>query len=218
MGKTICTGAEFSPAACKTGPPVRQRNQIPNDHEGTGISHDRVVSTILLLSNDDYLRPMIRAYLEHVGFAVISCTDALRASSIASNTEHLGLMLIDLDSSGAEALQVAFELQTVREGMPAVILSASGLTNDETDILDRHAWKLLRKPLQLPELLAVIRQILDRDKLQAGSYAPGNHRGATNVVPFPARNAHRTAPSLSPPQPHKMALIWCKGRGDHRRQ
>lgn len=228
MEKIICSAAELPQAACKTSPPVAQRDQIPDQEEARKVSEknhpangegpcEHVVPRILLVSNDDYFRPMVRAYLEHVGFAVISCADARRAPEIASSTPNLSLLLLDLSSSGQEELQVALELEEIRAGMPAVIMSGCGLTDDEIEMVGHHPWRLLRKPLQLPELLAVIRQVFDRSKLGPNASAPGKLPGTAKVMRFPARDAQRSAIGASASPSNRMALVWRKAQGDHRR-
>lgn len=229
MEKIMRSAAELPQAACKTSPPVAQRNQNPDrgetrkagernrpaNGEGPG---ERVVPRILLVSNDDYLRPMVRAYLEHVGFAVISCADARRAPEIASRTPNLCLLLLDLSSSGPEGFEIALELEEMRAGMPAVIMSDRGLTDDEIEIVGHHTWKLLRKPLQLPELLAVIRQVFDRsNKPGPNSGAPGKLTGAARVMRFHARNAQRSAFGASASPSNHLALVRRNPQGDHRR-
>ena len=216
MEKTICSAAELSPAACKTGPPVTHRNQeeASSIREREHPAHcedlvNRVVPRILLVSNDDHLRPMVRAYLEHVGFAVICCADARRAPEIASSTPNLSLLLLDLSSTGPQGLQIAAELEVISAGMPAVIMSESRLKEDEMEIVGHHGWNLLTKPLQLTELLAVIRQVFNRNRLIPDSSVRGK------LPAFPARDRQRTSFSACPSPSNPP--IWRHAQGDHRR-
>ncbi len=170
----------------------------------------RVVPTILLVSNDNF-RVMVRAYLEHAGFAVVSGTDMRRAPEIASGTPDVSLLLLDLRSSGTEGLQIAVEMEEMRTEIPTVIMSGDVHTEQEAGIVDSHAWKLVRQPLRLPELLAAIRLLFDCNERQRHGWR--NLRSATNMMPFCACDARRPALSLSALPAGTMASNWRKARG-----
>src|SRR4051794_37445445 len=152
--------------------------------------------TILLVSSDDSLRPMIRAYLEHLGFAVISCTKAENASAIVSRAQAIQLLLIDLDSSGSEGLQLARELTGDRADLAAVIMAGPQLADGELRMMESSTWKMLRKPIRLPELLAVIQAFFARRRFSA--HVP------SHAQPIPIS---RALPAASvPPAPINFSL------------
>jgi len=164
MNTSVRSATEFPSARGNTlGVQKDYALDSKNDH---AIQQDSL-RTILLVSSDDYLRPMIRAYLEHLGFAVISCTNVESASEIVSRTQAMQLLLIDLDSSGSEGLQLARELTGGRADLAAVIMAGPQHAGDELRMAESHTWKMLRKPIRLPELLAVIQAVFNRRRFSA---------------------------------------------------
>lgn len=201
-------GNPKEPIVLPAGRPAQTENSVG--------AHD--MRAILMVSDDDYLRPMIRAFLEHLGFMVISCTGARHASEIVCRAPAVNLLLIDLQSSGSRGLELAIELAAIRNDLPAVILAACALQNDEIEIIESHAWKLLRKPLRLPELLAVIRAEFDRPALKTSAQRRPQPRPMATVTQFPASvpNPSRSASVPAGDTSNKMSLIWRKAEGDSR--
>jgi len=170
MNTSVRPATEFSSA--RGNPSGVQKDHALDSKNDQAIQQDSL-RNILLVSSDDYLRPMIRAYLEHLGFAVISCTNVEIASEIVSRTQAMQLLLIDLDSSGSEGLQLARELTGGRTGLAAVIMAGPQHAHNELRMVERHTWKMLRKPIRLPELLAVIQGVRAPRSLSVPS-APRN--------------------------------------------
>ena len=165
--------------------------------------------TILVVSSDDYLRRMIRAFLEHLGFAVISCTNVESASEIVSRTEAMQLLLIDLDSSGSEGLLLARELTGGRADLAAVIMAGPQHVNDELRMVESHTWKMLRKPIRLPELLAVIQGVFARQRMNVSAEVPPH-------ALTPIARALRSASVPSAPATRNLSLTRRKAEGDVR--
>jgi response regulator RpfG family c-di-GMP phosphodiesterase len=222
MEKSTHPVLEFPSSALGKRSEVPAKNPAPTmgSHPAGNVSaqgkgyRDPAERTILLVSNDDYLRQMVRAYLEHLGFGVISCTDAQRAQEIASSTREIHLLLFDFSSSIEEALQIALELTEIRAGIPAVMISGARLGEDEIKRVENHAWKLLRKPVRLPELLAVIQYAFDGNTLQRNSRSDAENRSASKLPSIPKESAQLPASRLSPPARSKLELVWRKGEGD----
>jgi DNA-binding response OmpR family regulator len=222
MGKIIYSAAELSLSACNPWPGAQQAAPIAKQDEQSSPAalentHHTEAPTILIVSNDDSLRSMIRAYLEHLGFAVISCSDARRAPEIAHRCARVHLLLLDLGSLDGEGGQVAAELADWRAGMAALILSDRGLTTGEAALAAKHAWELMKKPLRLPDLLAAIRHALDRSERRRASQAMTHFRSGRNVIPMPEASIHRYAARPSPLAPTQPVLARRRAEGDVRR-
>lgn len=111
--------------------------------------------TILLLSGDDRLRLTLRAFLVHLGFAAISCTDCRRANEIIFSVAGVQLLIIDLSSSPESLLDFAAEFG---ESIPVVLISGPDLDSEHMKVISARGWKLLRQPFRFPDLLAVIQR------------------------------------------------------------
>jgi CheY-like chemotaxis protein len=132
---------------------------LPQD--GLEIGGDSAYETVLFVSNDDYFRSMMRAYLEHVGYNVLSCAEPGQALPRLFRGAGFHLALIDMHALGAAAaMLMAGELTESRADLPVILIAGP---NAEQEILlqvEQRGWKCLNKPLLLPELLEIIHRAL----------------------------------------------------------
>jgi CheY-like chemotaxis protein len=132
---------------------------LPQD--GLEIGGDSAFETVLFVSNDDYFRSMMRAYLEHVGYNVLSCAEPGQALPRLFQGAGISLALVDMDALGpAAAMLLAGQLTESRADLPVILITGP---NAEPEILlqvEQKSWKCLNKPLLLPELLEIIHRAL----------------------------------------------------------
>jgi DNA-binding response OmpR family regulator len=186
-------------------PSIVQKENAFNSNNGQAIQQDSL-RTILLVSSDDSLRPMIRAYLEHMGFAVISCTKVENASAIVSRAPAIQLLVIDLDSSGSRGVDVALDLTGDRPDLAAVIMAGPQVAENELRMVKSHTCKMLRKPIRLPELLAVIQGVFARQRFSV--------QVPPHAQPAPIVRGPRFASVSSAPR--NLSLTRRKAEGDIR--
>jgi two-component system alkaline phosphatase synthesis response regulator PhoP len=119
---------------------------------------------ILVVDDDDNVRRLVSAYLEHEGYHVIQGADgtaALRAVEVSAPD----LVVLDLMLPGTSGLQVARRISAAH-GLPILMLTASG---DEDDVLrgfEAGADDYLVKPFSPRVLVARVRAILRRAGLE----------------------------------------------------
>jgi hypothetical protein len=77
----------------------------------------RPAEQILLVSGDGDLRRLLRSFLEHAGFDVVCCADVDQCALVCSTGSDPDLLLVDLQSLGKEALELAFVLSAHRAGL-----------------------------------------------------------------------------------------------------
>lgn len=122
-------------------------------------------ATVLFVSDDDYFRSTMRAYLEHVGFKVRSSADAARIPELFFRQPGAGaavdLLLIDVHALGSTGLRLAAELTCFVPDLPVVIITSPGMDEGELSGIVRQGWKFLNKPVLLPQLLGVILSALE---------------------------------------------------------
>lgn len=119
------------------------------------------LETVLFVSNDDYFRSMMRAYLEHVGYSVLSCAEPGQALPKFFRVAEIGLVLIDMHALGAAAaLLLAGRLTESRAGLPVILIAGPGASDDTLSQIEQRGWRFLVKPLLLPELLEMIHRAL----------------------------------------------------------
>ena len=125
-----------------------------------------LVKRILLVDDEPRLVQLVRDYLEHGGFGVVTAGDgptALRAAS----TQHPDLIVLDLALPGLDGLDVMRTLRKTSE-VPIILLTARGEESDKIAGLELGADDYLTKPFSPKELVARVRSVLRRaDGLKA---------------------------------------------------
>jgi DNA-binding NtrC family response regulator len=118
--------------------------------------------TVLFVSDDDYFRATARAYLEHVGLSVRSCADPTRVPDLLVRKPAIDLLLVDVHAIGTAGRPLAAELAAFAADLPAIIISAPNGDNGALAAIPNRSWKILSKPVLLPELLEAIHAALGR--------------------------------------------------------
>ncbi len=118
--------------------------------------------TVLFVSDDDYFRATARAYLEHVGLSVRSCADPTRVPDLFFRKPAIDLLLVDIHAIGTAGLPLAAELAAFTADLPVIIISAPNGGNSASAAMPNRSWKILSKPVLLPELLEAIHAALGR--------------------------------------------------------
>src|ERR1700694_3849871 len=126
------------------------------------MSAPRMVAVATLLGVDDRARiaQLVRDYLEHGGFNVLTASDGETALRTA-RTGRPDLVVLDLGLPGLDGLDVARSLR--RDGeMPIIMLPARTEESDKLVGLELGADDYLTKPFSPKELVARVRAVLRR--------------------------------------------------------
>ena len=103
---------------------------------------------------------LVRDYLEHGGFAVVTASDGPGALEVARRSRP-DLVILDLGLPGLDGLDVTRALR--RDGaVPIVMLSARGDESDKLVGLELGADDYVTKPFSPKELVARVRAVLRR--------------------------------------------------------
>ena len=130
-----------------------------------GGHYDLAVKTILVVDDEPEIIRLVRDYLEHSGFAVVTASDGPAALQMA-RTRRPDLVVLDLGLPGLDGLDVTRELR--RNGtMPIVMLTARGDESDKLVGLELGADDYLTKPFSPKELVARVRAVLRRTESAA---------------------------------------------------
>jgi CheY-like chemotaxis protein len=116
---------------------------------------------VLLVEDDLHVSRAVTRILEHEGFEITACADAESAlARFRADPHAFDVVLTDqtLPRMGGDALTSA--LLALRPGLPVVICTGYSEQLDEERARALGARALLPKPLDLRELLAVLRSAL----------------------------------------------------------
>jgi DNA-binding response OmpR family regulator len=118
------------------------------------------VATILVVDDEPRIVQLVRDYLEHGGFTVLTASDG-QAALRTARTGRPDLVLLDLSLRGLDGLDVARSLR--REGeVPIIMLTARTEESDKLVGLELGADDYMTKPFSPKELVARVRAVLRR--------------------------------------------------------
>src|SRR5437016_9872923 len=118
------------------------------------------VATILVVDDEPRIVQLVRDYLEHGGFTVLTASDG-QAALRTARTGRPDLVVLDLALPGMDGLDVARSLR--REGaVPIIMLTARTDESDKLVGLELGADDYLTKPFSPKELVARVRAVLRR--------------------------------------------------------
>src|SRR2546423_2896892 len=116
------------------------------------------VATILVVDDEPRIVQLVRDYLEHGGFTVLTASDGPAALRTA-RTGRPDLVVLDLGLPGLDGLDVARSLR--RDGqLPIIMLTARTEESDKLVGLELGADDYLTKPFSPKELVARVRAVL----------------------------------------------------------
>src|SRR3954466_9074797 len=118
------------------------------------------VATILVVDDEPRIVQLVRDYLEHGGFTVLTASDGPAALRTA-RTGRPDLVVLDLTLPGLDGLDVARSLRREGEG-PIIMLTARAEESDKLVGLELGADDYLTKPFSPKELVARVRAVFRR--------------------------------------------------------
>ncbi len=161
--------------------------------------------TILVVEDEPQISALVRDYLEHAGFAVVSARDGEGAIALVRRQKPDAIVL-DLGLPGIDGLDV---VRAVRRdsAVPIVVLTARGDETDRVTGLELGADDYVVKPFSPKELIARVRAVLRRTEAAA---RPAERLGVGPLVLDVAR--HRVtvggrAVSLTPTEFELLATM-----------
>ncbi len=125
---------------------------------------------LLIVDDEDNLRSMLSAALQHHGFSVSTAENGREALDLIPN-ERPDLVLLDVMMPDLDGFEVCRRLRTAGDRTPVLFLTARDATDDKVRGLTLGGDDYLEKPFSLDELVARATAILRRtgDGTQHGS-------------------------------------------------
>lgn len=126
---------------------------------------DRPLATILTIDDEAVIRQSISLFLENRGYAVLSAGDGKSGLEVFRN-EKPDVVLVDLRMPEMDGLDVLDVLTKESPGIPAIVVSGTGMIADAVGALRRGAWDYLLKPIEdMAVLLHAVERALERSRL-----------------------------------------------------
>ena len=143
--------------------------------------------TILLVEDDVSIRKALQMNLQLEGYELL-CAEDGEAGRRLSETEELDLIVVDLMLPRLSGLDLIRELRQRRADLPILVLSAKDQEADKVMALSLGADDYMTKPFGLAELLARVRALLRRGRLNKPlASSPGSKDGSRIYLDVPGR-------------------------------
>jgi DNA-binding response OmpR family regulator len=123
------------------------------------------VPKVLVVDDAPEIVRIVRDYLEHAGFSVVTASNGLDAVRLA-RTERPDLIVLDLGLPGRDGLDVTRDLRR-ESSVPIVMLTARTDEADKLVGLELGADDYVTKPFSARELVARVRAVLRRAQTAA---------------------------------------------------
>jgi DNA-binding response OmpR family regulator len=143
-----------------------------------------MAATVLLVEDERKLRELIRSYLEHAGFTVLSTGSGAEAITLADAATP-DLVVLDLGLPDVPGETVAREVRAAGP-LPILMLTAKAAEEDRIAGLELGADDYVTKPFSPRELVLRVQAVLRRGGPAPGS-GPASYGGGVLVLDEPRR-------------------------------
>jgi DNA-binding response OmpR family regulator len=116
---------------------------------------------ILVIEDEDRVASLIKKGLEELGLSATIAKDGSEGKKLALS-EDFDLVITDIMLPGINGIDLCREIRNELPGMPIIMLTALGTTNDKVEGFDAGANDYMVKPFDFRELYVRIRELLKR--------------------------------------------------------
>ncbi len=113
--------------------------------------------TILIIDDEDSQREQLSSFLYKKGFAVLTAANGLSGVEIFRNS-RVDLVLTDYKMPDISGEEVLTQIREINPLTPIIIITAYGTIQNAVKLMQKNAFSYLTKPVDLLELLELIRQ------------------------------------------------------------
>ncbi len=122
---------------------------------------------ILVIDDEDEIRTMLHEVLQMQGFNTSSASDGTRGLEKFKEENGFDLVLTDLMMPGIDGIEVLEEIKKIESTTEVILLTGHGSHDTAIDAMKKGAYDYLEKPMDLMELILVVRKALERRRLSA---------------------------------------------------
>ncbi|MDP1682452.1 MAG: response regulator [Burkholderiales bacterium] len=118
---------------------------------------------ILIVEDNEKNRKLVRDVLQFKGYKTIEAETAEAGIQLAL-TASPALILMDIQLPGMNGIEALGQLRAnpATRAIPVIAVTASAMTHDREKIMAAGFDAYQRKPIDIKEFLAVVREVLDR--------------------------------------------------------
>lgn len=121
------------------------------------------MQSILIVEDDKRVADLLKAGLEENGYHITAAYDGIMALRLF-RANNFQLVVSDIVLPQMNGFELCREIRKIHAGVPILMLSALGTTDDKLDGFDAGADDYMVKPFDFRELTARIRALLKRQR------------------------------------------------------
>ena len=121
---------------------------------------------VLVVDDDALMRGLLAEWLSEAGYRVRQAENGAKALQLLRR-QPAGLLITDMDMPGRNGAQILDEARRMLPGLPVIAISGGardGRRNWASTALKLGAARALAKPFERQDLLAVVEEVVPRDK------------------------------------------------------
>lgn len=119
------------------------------------------MNRILLIEDEERIAELIKKSLEEQSYRVTVAWDGVTGKKLAMASDF-DLIITDIILPGLNGIELCKQIRALKSGVPIIMLTALGTTDDKVDGFDAGADDYLVKPFDFRELLVRIRALMNR--------------------------------------------------------
>lgn len=123
-----------------------------------------MAQAILVVEDDEELRPLLVSVLEDEGYQVEDAHNGERAVQIARE-KFFDLIITDIRMEGMDGLETAEAIHRIQPDVPLIVVTGYAQNDVPTRAVRQGALDYLRKPFQLRQLLKSVEEALNNQAI-----------------------------------------------------
>jgi len=127
---------------------------------------------ILVVDDEKIVLESCQAVLEEAGFEVVLLPSAYKALK-AMNNEDFSLLLIDVKMPEHDGMYLMQEVKKRWPETPVIVMSGYYTADTISEALRMGAATFIAKPFEPEELIATIRQVIEKEERHGKKEGPG---------------------------------------------
>jgi CheY-like chemotaxis protein len=118
--------------------------------------------TILVVDDEEMVRDVAQMMLESFGFSVVLARDGIEGLRNVVENANLDAVLLDLTMPKMNGEETFREMHKVRPELPVILVSGYNEQEVTDQFIGQEIAGFIQKPFQRPELMAKLRQVLEK--------------------------------------------------------
>ncbi len=117
---------------------------------------------ILLVDDEEVAHKSIGGFLEDLGYQVLVAENGKQALDILQKENRIGLVISDVKMPVMNGLELLKSIRNQERRIPVILISGYGGVNSAVEALRHGACDYLKKPINLNNLMARIKDIEEK--------------------------------------------------------